>query len=66
MAKRRASNKKIIGVKNSMGGELVDTTKNDGDVPVWNQAENTYRHKAANDHDHEIGNMQLIFENSLV
>ena len=62
----RATNKKIIVLSNSMGGELINAVKNDGDVLVWNETAEMYVHHASNDHDHEIGNQVLLFENQLV
>jgi hypothetical protein len=66
MTANRASNKKIIVLSNSIAGEIADRDKNDGDVPVWDEVRNKYIHKAANDHDHEIGNVALFFENQLI
>ena len=62
----RATNQKIIVLSNSLGGELINTAKKEGDVLVWDETADMYIHKAANDHDHEIGNQVLLFENQLV
>ena len=62
----RASNQKIIVLSNSLGGELINAAKNDGDVLVWDEMADMYVHRSANDHDHEIGNQVLLFENQLV
>jgi len=65
----RASNKKIIVVSNSTAGKLVETTpRNDKDCFVWDQTKNCYVHepRALVNHDHEIGNQVLLFENQLI
>jgi hypothetical protein len=52
-----------------MGGKVVDmTTLADGVSPVFDQGANMYRlvELALAEHDHEIGDMTLIFENALI
>jgi hypothetical protein len=52
-----------------MGGKVVDmTTLADGVSPVFDQVANMYRlvELALAEHDHEIGDMTLIFENALI
>ena len=62
----RAFDQKVVVISNTLGGKEIDRTKNDGDVVVWNETLNMYVHRPANDHDHEIGNQVLLFENQLV
>jgi hypothetical protein len=62
----RAFDQKVVVISNTLGGKEIDLDRNDGDVVVWNETLNRYVHRAANDHDHEIGNQVLLFENQLV
>jgi len=62
----RAFDQKVVVISNTLGGKEIDLDRNDGDVVVWNETLNRYVHRAANDHDHDIGNQVLLFENQLI
>jgi len=69
MTATRSRKQSILVVTNNIGGKVVDmSTLADGTAPVFDQGSNMYKHieVAPASHDHELGDMTLIFENALI
>lgn len=65
----RPRKNQIVVNLNSLGGKPVDPeSRADGKGIVYDEASGTYIHVsiALADHDHDVGDLTLIFENQLV
>jgi hypothetical protein len=65
----RPRKNQIVVNLNSLGGKEVDaTSRADGRAIVFDVQTDSYVHAevAMADHDHDVGNLVLIFENQLI
>lgn len=54
-------------MSNTIAGKLVEIVpRSDGDVLTWNETNDVYVHLAANAHDHDVGDLEVLFENRIV